>query len=50
MDMERAFQSARLIYRTPEETDEDKAFIYEKVILDPVIEAQASVRVAPGKK
>lgn len=48
--MERAFQSARLIYRTPEETDEDKAFIYEKVILDPVIEAQASVRVAPGKK
>jgi RimJ/RimL family protein N-acetyltransferase len=50
MDMDNAFQSARLVYRAPEENDEDITFIYEKITLDPAIQAQAACKTTPGKK
>jgi RimJ/RimL family protein N-acetyltransferase len=50
MDMENAFRSARLVYRAPEENDNDLAFIYEKIILDPVIQAQTICMATLGRK
>ena len=50
MEMENAFRSARLVYRAPEENDEDIAFIYEKITQDPAIQAQAACKTTPGKK
>jgi len=48
--MENAFRSARLVYRAPEESGNDLAFIYEKITLDPVIQAQSACLDRPGRK
>lgn len=48
--MENAFRSARLVYRAPEESDNDLAFINEKITLDPVIQAQSACLDRPGRK
>jgi len=50
MEMSNIFRSARLVYRVPEENDEDMAFVYEKIILDPALQAQAACKTTPGKK